>query len=65
MVYIIQNPKIPDILRIFENIGQKWANFFQKWVPRLKIDISKTHFRIELEKETCYKAEIWPSYGGK
>ena len=31
----------------------------------LNRDISKTHFRIELEQETWYKAEIWPSYGEK
>ena len=43
MVYIMQNPKIFDILRIFENIGQKRANFCQKWVPKLKIAISQKH----------------------
>ena len=42
-VYIIQNLKIPDIFMIFENIGQKWANFCQKWVPKLKIAMSQKH----------------------
>ena len=43
MVYIIQNPKIPDILGISGNITRKWANFCQKWVPKLKIAISQKH----------------------
>ena len=64
MVYIIQNLKMPDIFRIFENIGQKSANFCQKWVPKLKIPISQKHiFDYNLRKKHGKKAEILPSYG--
>ena len=43
IVYIMQNPKLPDIFRIFENIRQKRANFCRKWVLKLKIAISQKH----------------------
>ena len=43
MVCFIQNPKIPGSYPISGNIKQKWANFCQKWVPRLKIAISQNH----------------------
>ena len=59
MGYIIQNLKIPEILRIFENIGQKQANFCQKWVPKLKIAISQKHvFEYNLRKKHARKLKF-------
>ena len=59
MVYIIQNPKILDILRIFENIWQKWVNFCQKWVPKLEIKISQKHiFDYNLRKKHARKLKF-------
>ena len=59
MVYIIQNLKIPGSLKIFENIGQKWVNFCQKWVPMLKIVISQKHiFDYNLRKKHARKLKF-------
>ena len=32
-MYVLQNPQIPDIYKIFENIGQKTGQFLQKMGP--------------------------------
>ena len=59
MVYIIQNPKIPDILGIFGNITWKRAIFCQKWVPKLKIAISQKHIFVNnLRKKHARKLKF-------
>ena len=57
MVYIIQNLKIPDMYRIFENVRQKRAKFCRKWVPKLKIAISQKHiFDYNLRKKRARRS---------